>query len=233
MNRVACGVIFRRQKLTESAGSDEEDVDELTLIDHKEIMSQITLKQEVSWCVYIFKEFAVTVMHQQSTNWVLSLVPHTPKFTVTQNQIFRQAPLRAVAALLRRICRSANLELRNRPALLCCLLLLLLLLLCPVWCSVIGKCVKMPLATLQGLVQCNRNDYQKTRTMNKRKIHSPWWWYSELLMDCSGAAFVTHKTFSSSSKELVQDRERCEKKGSQTILCQFPLFMLNHYFVYH
>lgn len=48
MNRVACGVIFRRQKLTESAGSDEEDVDELTLIDHKEIMSQITLKQEVS-----------------------------------------------------------------------------------------------------------------------------------------------------------------------------------------
>uniref|UniRef100_H3CPY5 Rap guanine nucleotide exchange factor (GEF) 1b n=1 Tax=Tetraodon nigroviridis TaxID=99883 RepID=H3CPY5_TETNG len=36
----------RRQKSTESAGSDEEDVDELTLIDHKEIMSRITLKQE-------------------------------------------------------------------------------------------------------------------------------------------------------------------------------------------
>ncbi|XP_074546195.1 rap guanine nucleotide exchange factor 1b isoform X3 [Halichoeres trimaculatus] len=36
----------RRQKLAESAGSDEEDVDELSLIDHKEIMSRITLKQE-------------------------------------------------------------------------------------------------------------------------------------------------------------------------------------------
>uniref|UniRef100_A0AAQ5Y9E9 CRK SH3-binding GNRP n=1 Tax=Amphiprion ocellaris TaxID=80972 RepID=A0AAQ5Y9E9_AMPOC len=35
-----------RQKSTESAGSDEEDVDELSLIDHKEIMSRITLKQE-------------------------------------------------------------------------------------------------------------------------------------------------------------------------------------------
>ncbi|XP_060923597.1 rap guanine nucleotide exchange factor 1b isoform X2 [Limanda limanda] len=36
---------FRRQKSTESAGNDEEDVDELSLIDHKEIMSRITLKQ--------------------------------------------------------------------------------------------------------------------------------------------------------------------------------------------
>ncbi|XP_076014744.1 rap guanine nucleotide exchange factor 1b isoform X2 [Genypterus blacodes] len=36
----------RRQKPSESAGSDEEDVDELSLIDHKEIMSRITLKQE-------------------------------------------------------------------------------------------------------------------------------------------------------------------------------------------
>ncbi|XP_042364825.1 rap guanine nucleotide exchange factor 1b isoform X5 [Plectropomus leopardus] len=36
----------RRQKSTESGGSDEEDVDELSLIDHKEIMSRITLKQE-------------------------------------------------------------------------------------------------------------------------------------------------------------------------------------------
>ncbi|XP_028317903.1 rap guanine nucleotide exchange factor 1b isoform X2 [Gouania willdenowi] len=37
----------RRQKSTESAAeSDEEDVDELSLIDHKEIMSRITLKQE-------------------------------------------------------------------------------------------------------------------------------------------------------------------------------------------
>ncbi|XP_026029189.1 rap guanine nucleotide exchange factor 1b isoform X2 [Astatotilapia calliptera] len=36
----------RRQKATDSAGSDEEDVDELALIDHKEIMSRITLKQE-------------------------------------------------------------------------------------------------------------------------------------------------------------------------------------------
>lgn len=41
-------VCFRRQKSTESAGSDEEDVDELSLVDHKEIMSRITLKQEVS-----------------------------------------------------------------------------------------------------------------------------------------------------------------------------------------
>lgn len=41
-------VCFRRQKSAESAGSDEEDVDELSLIDHKEIMSRITLKQEVS-----------------------------------------------------------------------------------------------------------------------------------------------------------------------------------------
>lgn len=40
-------VCVRRQKSTESAGSDEEDVDELSLIDHKEIMSRITLKQEV------------------------------------------------------------------------------------------------------------------------------------------------------------------------------------------
>lgn len=38
----------RRQKSAETAGSDEEDVDELSLIDHKEIMSRITLKQEVS-----------------------------------------------------------------------------------------------------------------------------------------------------------------------------------------
>uniref|UniRef100_A0A668RRC6 Rap guanine nucleotide exchange factor (GEF) 1b n=1 Tax=Oreochromis aureus TaxID=47969 RepID=A0A668RRC6_OREAU len=36
----------QRQKATDSAGSDEEDVDELALIDHKEIMSRITLKQE-------------------------------------------------------------------------------------------------------------------------------------------------------------------------------------------
>lgn len=36
----------RRQKTTETAGSVEEDVDELSLIDHKEIMSRITLKQE-------------------------------------------------------------------------------------------------------------------------------------------------------------------------------------------
>ncbi|KAM3599655.1 uncharacterized protein V6R79_009070 [Siganus canaliculatus] len=36
----------RRQKTSESGGSDEEDVDELSLIDHKEIMSRITLKQE-------------------------------------------------------------------------------------------------------------------------------------------------------------------------------------------
>ncbi|XP_053303584.1 rap guanine nucleotide exchange factor 1b isoform X4 [Pleuronectes platessa] len=36
---------FRRQKSTESTGNDEEDVDELSLIDHKEIMSRITLKQ--------------------------------------------------------------------------------------------------------------------------------------------------------------------------------------------
>uniref|UniRef100_A0A673AJ36 CRK SH3-binding GNRP n=1 Tax=Sphaeramia orbicularis TaxID=375764 RepID=A0A673AJ36_9TELE len=35
-----------RQKSSESAGSDEEDVDELSLIDHKEIMNRITLKQE-------------------------------------------------------------------------------------------------------------------------------------------------------------------------------------------
>lgn len=41
-------VCFRRQKSADSAGSDEEDVDELSLIDHKEIMSRITLKQEVS-----------------------------------------------------------------------------------------------------------------------------------------------------------------------------------------
>ncbi|XP_053710768.1 rap guanine nucleotide exchange factor 1b isoform X5 [Synchiropus splendidus] len=36
----------RRQKSTESGGSDEEDVDELSLVDHKEIMNRITLKQE-------------------------------------------------------------------------------------------------------------------------------------------------------------------------------------------
>ncbi|XP_072228673.1 rap guanine nucleotide exchange factor 1b isoform X13 [Leuresthes tenuis] len=36
----------RRQKSSESAGDEEEDVDELSLIDHKEIMSRITLKQE-------------------------------------------------------------------------------------------------------------------------------------------------------------------------------------------
>uniref|UniRef100_A0A665TZV2 CRK SH3-binding GNRP n=1 Tax=Echeneis naucrates TaxID=173247 RepID=A0A665TZV2_ECHNA len=39
-------VCLRRQKSSESAGSDEEDVDELSLIDHKEIMNRITLKQE-------------------------------------------------------------------------------------------------------------------------------------------------------------------------------------------
>uniref|UniRef100_A0A3Q3VW65 CRK SH3-binding GNRP n=1 Tax=Mola mola TaxID=94237 RepID=A0A3Q3VW65_MOLML len=37
---------LRRQKSAESVGSDEENVDELSLIDHKEIMSRITLKQE-------------------------------------------------------------------------------------------------------------------------------------------------------------------------------------------
>uniref|UniRef100_A0A673AI44 CRK SH3-binding GNRP n=1 Tax=Sphaeramia orbicularis TaxID=375764 RepID=A0A673AI44_9TELE len=41
-----CLCVFRRQKSSESAGSDEEDVDELSLIDHKEIMNRITLKQE-------------------------------------------------------------------------------------------------------------------------------------------------------------------------------------------
>uniref|UniRef100_A0A672IC58 CRK SH3-binding GNRP n=1 Tax=Salarias fasciatus TaxID=181472 RepID=A0A672IC58_SALFA len=46
--RPAVSLMFRsrRQKSTDSAGSDEEDVDELSLIDHKEIMSRITLKQE-------------------------------------------------------------------------------------------------------------------------------------------------------------------------------------------
>ncbi|TKS84737.1 Rap guanine nucleotide exchange factor 1 CRK SH3-binding GNRP [Collichthys lucidus] len=39
----------RRQKSTELAGSDEEDVDELSLVDHKEIMSRITLKQESTY----------------------------------------------------------------------------------------------------------------------------------------------------------------------------------------
>lgn len=59
---LCCVCVFscRRQKSTESAGSDEEDVDELTLIDHKEIMSRITLKQEVSWCSWFFNECAVT-----------------------------------------------------------------------------------------------------------------------------------------------------------------------------
>lgn len=42
-------VCYRRQKSAESAGSDEEDVDELSLVDHKEIMNRITLKQEVRW----------------------------------------------------------------------------------------------------------------------------------------------------------------------------------------
>lgn len=46
-SRCVCCLCFRRQKATELAGSDEEDVDELSLIDHKEIMSRITLKQEV------------------------------------------------------------------------------------------------------------------------------------------------------------------------------------------
>ena len=39
--------VCRRLKSTSSAGSDDEEVDELSLIDHKEIMSRITLKQEV------------------------------------------------------------------------------------------------------------------------------------------------------------------------------------------
>lgn len=49
---------FRRQKTSELAGSDEEDVDELSLIDHKEIMSRITLKQEVR---QTFSQLAFTV----------------------------------------------------------------------------------------------------------------------------------------------------------------------------
>lgn len=83
---VWCVFSFRRQKSTESAGSDEEDVDELTLIDHKEIMSRITLKQEVSWCSYIFlRMFCDRAMHHQSTDWVLSCWgPHRLKSTVTQ-----------------------------------------------------------------------------------------------------------------------------------------------------
>ena len=40
--------VCRRQKSTESGQSDEEEVDELSLIDHKEIMSRLTLKQEVT-----------------------------------------------------------------------------------------------------------------------------------------------------------------------------------------
>lgn len=36
----------RRQKSTESAGSEDEEVDELSLIDHKEIISRLTLKLE-------------------------------------------------------------------------------------------------------------------------------------------------------------------------------------------
>uniref|UniRef100_A0A672IA87 CRK SH3-binding GNRP n=1 Tax=Salarias fasciatus TaxID=181472 RepID=A0A672IA87_SALFA len=48
VSKAAVSLMFRsrRQKSTDSAGSDEEDVDELSLIDHKEIMSRITLKQE-------------------------------------------------------------------------------------------------------------------------------------------------------------------------------------------
>lgn len=40
-------VFFRRQKSAESAEESDENVDELSLIDHKEIMSRLTLKQEV------------------------------------------------------------------------------------------------------------------------------------------------------------------------------------------
>lgn len=81
-----CVFSFRRQKSTESAGSDEEDVDELTLIDHKEIMSRITLKQEVSWCPYIFFK---NVLWQSYASPVyrlsfILLVPHRLKSTVTQ-----------------------------------------------------------------------------------------------------------------------------------------------------
>lgn len=51
-------VCFRRQKTAEKAGSVEEDVDELSLIDHKEIMSRITLKQEVSRLLVVCDVFS-------------------------------------------------------------------------------------------------------------------------------------------------------------------------------
>lgn len=72
-------ICFRRQKSTESAGSDEEEVDELTLVDHKEIMSRITLKQEVSRCFSSrFSRMGCDrAMHHQSTDWVLSCWSHT------------------------------------------------------------------------------------------------------------------------------------------------------------
>ncbi|MEQ2167909.1 hypothetical protein GOODEAATRI_008892 [Goodea atripinnis] len=60
----------RRQKTTETAGSVEEDVDELSLIDHKEIMSRITLKQEVSQDLLVLLEWSgdILLVHATETD---------------------------------------------------------------------------------------------------------------------------------------------------------------------
>lgn len=84
---------FRRQKSTESAGSDDEDVDELSLIDHKEIMSRITLKQEVSQQSSLMLCFVFWNLLWQSCAapaykaHFIPLVPGRLKFNASQSDV--------------------------------------------------------------------------------------------------------------------------------------------------
>lgn len=87
--------VFRRQKSTESAGSDEEDVDELSLIDHKEIMNRITLKQEVRQLLMLctvfrnllLKNCAVVAAAAAYKAHFILLVQHRLKVTMSHSDV--------------------------------------------------------------------------------------------------------------------------------------------------
>ena len=73
------------------------------------------------------------------------------------------------------------------------LLLHLLLLLCPLWCSLTDRCVKLLLPTLQ----CDSNDsYQELKSEKQEgKIHCLWWHLNVFQRTCcSGGAFFSHKS---------------------------------------
>lgn len=99
-------------------------------------------------------------MHHRSVSFIL-LVPHRLKFSVTQSDVksdCQTGTFKISCCPLEASVRKCRGGIEKPP----CSPVLppppLLLLLCPAWCSMIDRCVKMLLSILHGWGQCNRND---------------------------------------------------------------------------